>query len=357
MIDIEIYNKIILILNNDKNVAIATVISTSGSTPAKIGAKILIWENSDEILGTVGGGCIESEIISRARIMIQNNESKLLKFTLTEDDVSEGSICGGSLEVLIQTFTKNDKKLFEDAVKILENGEKGAFISYISSEKLCKKLLVKNIAQIKNENNNNISLELIESVKRVIDTEQPLKKILEDKTEVYIEPITEQPMLFVFGAGHLSYFIVRFAKIVGFNVTVCDDRIKFANKNRFPESDLIIVDNYETVFNKININKNSYIVIVTRGHKFDELVLQKAIETNANYIGMIGSKRKVILTLKTLKEKGIPEEKIKKIYTPVGLSIGAITPEEIALSIVSELVKVRRIGDAQEIKHMKLILN
>lgn len=357
MNDIEIYKKVISIFDNDKNVAMATVVSTSGSTPAKIGAKILIWESSDETTGTVGGGCTESEIINRARILIQTKESKLLKFNLIEDNIKEGSICGGSLEVLIEIFTRNDKKLFEDAVEILEKGEKGAFISYIFSEKPYKKILVKNIAQLKNENNDDISPELIEYAKGVIDMEQPMKKTLENKMEVYIEPILEQPMLFVFGAGHISYSIVKFAKTVGFNVTICDDRIKFANKNRFPESDVIIVDNYEIIFNKININKNSYIVIVTRGHQFDELVLQKAIETDANYIGMIGSKRKVILALKTLKEKGIPEQKIKNIYTPIGLSIGAITPEEIAISIVSELIKVRRVGDAQEIKHMKLEYN
>ena len=110
------------------------------------------------------------------------------------------------------------------------------------------------------------------------------------------------------------------------------------------------------MFNRIEVNKNSYIVIVTRGHKFDELVLENAVKTDARYIGMIGSRRKVLVILKRLKEKGIPEKILERVYTPIGLSIGAVTPEEIALSIVSELVKIRRMGDNAEIKHMSQTL-
>jgi len=161
-------------------------------------------------------------------------------------------------------------------------------------------------------------------------------------------------MVFIFGAGHLSYYISRYASSLNFRLTICDDRAEFANRKRFPDANNIIVENFERVFDKIDINKNSYIVIVTKGHKCDEIVLEKAVKTNAKYIGMIGSERKTLTILKRLNKRGISKETLSRIYSPIGISIGAVTPEEIALSIVSELIKVRRLGDAPETKHMAI---
>jgi len=172
--------------------------------------------------------------------------------------------------------------------------------------------------------------------------------------EIFIEAICEQPMVFIFGAGHLSYYISRYAKSLNFRVAVCDDRAEFANKKRFPDADNIIIDDFENVFEELNIGKNSYIVIVTKGHKCDEIVLEKAIKTDAKYIGMIGSKRKTSTILKKLSERGIPEETLRRVYSPIGISIGAVTPEEIALSIVCELVKIRRLGDTSRTNHMTI---
>jgi xanthine dehydrogenase accessory factor len=172
--------------------------------------------------------------------------------------------------------------------------------------------------------------------------------------EIFIEPVLEEPMVFLFGAGHLSYHICRYAKSVNFRVTVCDDRAEFANKNRFPDADNIVVESFETVFDRIEVNRNSYIVIVTRGHESDQTVLEKAVKTDAKYTGMIGSKKKTTTILKRLQEKGIPQEALRRVYSPIGISIGAVTPQEIALSIVCELTKIRRLGDAPRPKHMKI---
>jgi xanthine dehydrogenase accessory factor len=141
---------------------------------------------------------------------------------------------------------------------------------------------------------------------------------------------------------------------VNFKVTVCDNRAEFANTQRFPDADNIIVEEFENVFEKLKLNRNSYIVIVTKGHKCDTVVLEQALETDAKYIGMIGSERKAATILKKLKDKGLPEEKLRKVFSPIGISIGALTPQEIALSIACELVKQRRAPDVSEINHMKL---
>jgi xanthine dehydrogenase accessory factor len=187
-----------------------------------------------------------------------------------------------------------------------------------------------------------------------MDTELPERRTLQGGVEIFIEPVSEEPMVFIFGAGHLSYHICRLAKSVNFRVTVCDDRAEFANQGRFPDADSIVVESFETVFDRIDVTKNSYIVIVTRGHESDQTVLEKAVKTDAKYVGMIGSKRKTLTILKRLQEKGIPRETLRRVYSPIGISIGAVTPQEIALSIVCELTKIRRLGAASASDHMKI---
>ncbi|UCG46640.1 MAG: XdhC family protein, partial [Phycisphaerales bacterium] len=137
-------------------------------------------------------------------------------------------------------------------------------------------------------------------------------------------------------------------------VTVCDERAEYANKERFPEADDIVVESFERVFDRLHIDENSYIVIVTRGHKCDEIVLERAVGTDAGYIGMIGSRRKTRTIMERLHLKGIAPEALKRVYSPIGVSIGAVTPEEISLSIVCELVKIRRLGPVSEAGHMTL---
>lgn len=160
--------------------------------------------------------------------------------------------------------------------------------------------------------------------------------------DIFIEPILSQPYLYIFGAGHISFSISKIAKMVEFKVVVIDDRAEFANKNRFPETDEIFAEDFSEVFSKLKINRSSYIVIVTRGHKFDEKVLEWAVNTEANYIGMIGSGKKKEVVFSNLQSKGISKELLEDVHAPIGLNIHAETPEEIAVSIMAEIIKVRR---------------
>ncbi|MDO8635142.1 MAG: XdhC/CoxI family protein [Dehalococcoidia bacterium] len=160
--------------------------------------------------------------------------------------------------------------------------------------------------------------------------------------EVYLEPIISQPALHLFGAGHIAFYASRLAKTVGFKVVVVDERPAYANKEKFPEADVVLAEEFDIALPKIKINKNSYIVIACRGHELDQMVLEWAVKTDARYIGMIGSKKKVKTVFENLKEKGIPSERLERVHAPVGLEIYSETPEEIAVSIVAELIKVRR---------------
>lgn len=162
---------------------------------------------------------------------------------------------------------------------------------------------------------------------------------------VFVEPVIPVPQAVIFGAGHISKAISKIASIAGFETVIVDNREQFASRERFPEAEGIHAAEYEDVFPRLNIGSSSYVVIVTRGHRDDMRVLRWAVNTNARYIAMIGSRRKTVAVIKELEKEGIPRDRFENIHAPMGLDIGAITPEEIAVSVVAEMVAVRRAPD------------
>jgi xanthine dehydrogenase accessory factor len=160
--------------------------------------------------------------------------------------------------------------------------------------------------------------------------------------DIFVEPILATPTAYLFGGGHVSLYVSKVASVAGFDTVVIDDRPAFANKERFPEASETHAGQWEEIFPKLKINDFSYLVLVTRGHKGDLTCLRWALSTPARYIGMIGSKRKFIEIAKVLESEGVPTEKIERVHSPVGLEIGALTPEEIAVAIVAEMIAVRR---------------
>jgi xanthine dehydrogenase accessory factor len=159
--------------------------------------------------------------------------------------------------------------------------------------------------------------------------------------EVIVEPLRIVSNLYIFGAGHISQYLAKAAKMVDFNITVIDDRADFANKERFPEADKIVAADFAGVFDELDYTGDVYVVIVTRGHKYDAYVLEEALKRPAKYIGMIGSKRKVKMVFDYLKGKGLQEEALKNVFAPIGLDINSETPQEIAISITAEIIKAR----------------
>jgi xanthine dehydrogenase accessory factor len=168
--------------------------------------------------------------------------------------------------------------------------------------------------------------------------------IAEDKL-VLIEPFFPKPRLIIFGGGHIAKPLVEFASKVGFSITVIDDRPSFANSIRFPEAEKVICEDFQKSFNLIKFKESDFVVIITRGHRHDKLVLSNVIKNNLSYIGMIGSRRRVRGMMEELVSEGCSKEALDKINSPIGLDIGAITPEEIAISIVSELISFKNKGN------------
>ncbi|MBI1746619.1 MAG: XdhC family protein [Acidobacteria bacterium] len=172
--------------------------------------------------------------------------------------------------------------------------------------------------------------------------------------EVYIEPILPDPVIYIFGAGHISQALCRVAKSVNFKIVVVDDRANYANPRRFPEADEIIVEEFEKSLANLTINDASYIIIVTRGHAYDQTILHWAVQTEARYIGLLGSRRKIKILYENLQAAGISGEKFDRVCGPIGLEIGSETPEEIAVSIAAELIAVRKNIDVQRLKQKKV---
>jgi len=253
----DIYEEIVRLRRAGRKCVLATIVGARGSVPSFETAKLLIRDDGS-IAGTVGGGCVEAQVLTAAREVIETGKPRHLHFDLSQEAASEsGLICGGELEV-------------------------------------------------------------------------------------FVEPVLPQPVAVIFGAGHISKSLSKIADLAGFATVIVDDRASFANRERFPEALEIHAAEYEEVFPKLSINESSYVIIVTRGHKDDRRVLRLAAPGPAHYVAMIGSRKKVIEVLKDLEKEGVASDALNRIHAPMGLDIGAVTPEEIAVSVVAEMIAVRR---------------
>jgi xanthine dehydrogenase accessory factor len=194
------------------------------------------------------------------------------------------------------------------------------------------------------------------AAREVIETEKPRRLtfnlgqdaaydnglICGGQLEIFIEPVLPMPCAYIFGAGHISKSLSAVLALAGFSPVVIDDRESFANRERFPDASAVHAAEYEEIFPRLNINDSSFIVIVTRGHRDDMRVLKLAVATPARYIAMIGSRRKVISVIRELEKEGIPRAAFERLHAPMGLDIGAVSPEEIAVSVAAEMIAVRR---------------
>ena len=354
MDDIYIFEKAASLLGAGQNIALVTVIATTGSTPGKVGYKMLIFGAGSETAGTVGGGLIEGEMIAQAGRMLSEPGIQVFRFDLGKTPDDEKGICGGTVELLVETFDEEALPLFKNLVAATRHEEPGALVSIIAPDGLPRKILVEDVEKSDAVAEDHFAPEIVSALTRVAATGQGAEKVSAGGLDVFVESLAQPPAMVIFGAGHLSYHIARFAKSVHFKETVCDDRSEFANRARFPDADDIVVADFGHVLDHIRIDDRSYVVIVTRGHKCDEIVLEQVLRTNARYIGMIGSKRKTQTILDKLRKKGFSLETLGRVFSPIGLAIGAVTPEEIALSIVCELVKIRRLDRTSPAGHMTL---
>jgi xanthine dehydrogenase accessory factor len=256
-------------LSRGEEAALVTIVSSNGSTPQRVGAKMLVFGDG-RIVGTVGGGCYEHDAIGRARQVLASRKAVTVKYDLNDDFAEEtGLVCGGQMEV-------------------------------------------------------------------------------------FIEPIEASPAVYIFGAGHVGYYLAKMAHEAGFGVHVIDDRAAFANSERFPFAVSVVVDDIPGWLERTTIPATAYAVIVTRGHRNDLDALRALAPRDLRYIGLIGSRAKVArLYEQLLSETNVDPARLERIHAPIGLDLGAVTPQEIAVSITAELIAVRR-GKAEALRSASL---
>jgi xanthine dehydrogenase accessory factor len=251
-------------LERGEPAALVTIVRSSGSTPQRTGAKMLVFADGRTI-GTIGGGCYENDALGKARQAIASGTPIFVKYDLNDDFVQEsGLICGGQMEV-------------------------------------------------------------------------------------YIDPIAPSPALYVIGAGHVGWHLARIAADAGFRIHVLDDREKFANAERFPFAETIEVDDIGAWLHKAELPASAYVVVVTRGHTHDFEAIRALAARDLRYLGLIGSRAKVARIFDALEAEGMPPECLQCLHAPIGLDIGAITPAEIAVSILAELIAIRHGRDVSAV--------
>jgi xanthine dehydrogenase accessory factor len=245
---------------------------------------------------------------------------------------SNGMICGGDVDVFLEPVLEKYRVLYGRLEYLEKRGKRGVLVTKFDKNNFIKILVEDDFTM----HGDDVSEK---------DRDAFLQHLYETKPCVtvglVIEPLQISSSLYIFGAGHVSQYIAKIAQMVGFSVTVIDDREEFANKERFPDADEIIVDGFQNVFDRLRFTGKEFVTIVTRGHQFDAGVLGETLKRQTRYVGMIGSKRKVAMVFDFMKKSGFDDEAIKKVHAPIGLAIHAETPQEIAVSIIAELIKVR----------------
>jgi len=339
-----IYQTACELLLSGQRIILAKTIRRSGSTPRDVGSMCIITETG-ELFGTVGGGLLEYQVQTRAKELLKEKLSCLYPFRLTGRGAAEaGMICGGEVDLYLDPlFPENQETLalFQALVAEMTANRTVRLVTRIQDKvpalETGTRMLIKEDGTVMGDMAGLAPEDLPDMGKASFELVSPDPKA----PGFFVEKIRLNPRVFLFGAGHVSVFVAQLARLVGFDLTVIDDRPEFANAERFPEADDLIVSDFRQVFDTLDISRNAYILIITRGHLHDKTVLEKALATPAAYIGMIGSVRKRNLIYRDLMDEGIPKERLDSVYSPVGLDIHAETPEEIAVSIVAELIKAR----------------
>ncbi len=250
----DIYEELLRLKKEGRSSALATIVQSAGSAPQKIGSKMLIRDDGT-VVGTLGGGCLEAEVVQAALMAIRDEQSVTLPFDLTEKQ--GGLVCGG-------------------------------------------------------------------------------------RVSVFIDPVIPDPTLVILGAGHVGKALTKAARFSGFRVIACDDRPEYANPENLPDAHDIVVNDFPSIFPQMIVPDNIYIVVATRGHNHDLDAVIASLRTSARYIGLLGSRRKKALLFKALKDAGFSDKQISRVHIPVGLMINSVTPEEIAISIMAQIIQKRR---------------
>ena len=302
--------------------ALASVAKRHGSLPMSATAKMLVTATGARF-GTVGGGCLEAEIVERAMDVIERRVPALSRHSLNAELAGDyGLTCGGTAEIFIEPVFVDATlaSVYTSAAAVVARGDRAIMETALDWSAGPHKTV------------------------RELDGRDSRTDAPEFENGMFIEPITGKPRLVVFGGGHVGARVAEAAAFAGWRVTVVDDRPDFADATRLPFAERAVVCDFHDVLSTVALDADSYVVIATRGHQHDVVLAAQLAPRPLRYLGMLGSRRKVALTAKVLREWDVSEGDISRMHAPVGIPIGADTPEEIAVSVVAEMIAVRRAG-------------
>ncbi len=343
----DVLGEIITQATDGRRVALASLVWSTGSIPMSDRAKMLVLEDG-QIVGTIGGGCLEAEVYAAGRQVLDTETPSDMRYTMTEKQAGESGLnCGGTVRIYTELITPELAETLYARIADARQQRRGCLLltRLHSSDRLLLGLdgLVwarSGLGEWEEGASGPMEAVIAKGRGQLFLNEGVGNGI--GKNEFFAEPFMPPPVLFIFGGGHVGGQVCALAKNVGFRVVLIDDRPAFANAERHPYADECIAGDIDDIFPTLPIDDQSYILALTRGHQHDELVVERAIETPARYIGMLGSERKKLVLWKRIEERGGCREKLDRVYAPIGANIGADTPEEIAVSVLAELVKVRR---------------
>lgn len=300
-------------------------------------AKMLVTASGTR-LGTVGGGCLEAEITERALAVLERREPAVSEHTLNFELAGDyGLTCGGTAVMFVEPVFVDETlaTVYAECAAVLARGERGVLATCSDWSRGVEKVLV---------SGGRIFGSTTPFLQSLASAADPLAELPELEDSVLIDPIVGAPRLVVFGGGHVGARVAEAAAFAGWRVTVVDDRSEYADATRLPFCERAVVSDYHDVPSTLAIDASTYVVVATRGHQHDAVVVEQLARLETRYLGMIGSRRKVALTWRVLQAAGVPAERLERVHAPMGLAIGADSPEEIAVSVVAEMIAERRSG-------------
>ena len=304
--------------------ALATVARRRGSLPMSATAKLLVTAGGAR-LGTIGGGCLEGDVIEQCHDVLERRVPVVTEHTLNAELAGDyGLTCGGTATIVVEPVYPDDllARIYAEAIAAVANGERRLLITGLD----WTAGIVKRISPVSELDED--ALDLLPAL----------------DTATLTELVTGAPRLVVFGGGHVGGAIARVATTAGWRVTVVDDRAEFTDRARHPSAAATVTCDWHDVGSTLDLDGATYAVVATRGHQHDALIVDQVARRDLRYLGMLGSRRKVALTWELLQSWGVPRERLERIHAPIGIPIGADTPEEIAVSVVAEMIGVRRAG-------------
>ena len=366
----EFYASLSRSLATAPRVAVATIVRTRGSSPREVGARMLIRPDGGTD-GTVGGGCGEAEVWRAALEVLQDEQPRMVVVDLTNEiAMSSDGVCGGIIDIFVEPWHTNGTNMAAGVLEAVQRRRAAMTATIVSRSRglpvaLGEKLLVVDgqhragafswdvlQARVLADAQNVVASGASQSRVYRFEAEEEPRLETSGQVGVYFDLALPRPTLVVVGAGHVAVPIAQVGRLLDFEVVVIDDRPSFANAERFPDVDRIIVDDFSTALDTLDITPSTYLVLVTRAHTHDVHALRKVVRKPAGYIGMIGSRRRVYAVFKLLRDEGVPLEDLLRVHAPIGLDIKTETPGEIAVSVGAELLKARRGGRAQSISEI-----